>query len=248
LEVNMAVIEKREADFVESDNVQLESGIIGDEPTEREGNCCGRIWKRITYELTPSPNALIVVFSGAVAILLELGIYLAVPHCPPMNCSVPLESLAAISPIGFGGALLFAGMTKGMCVFADMAAGKRKVGKSEADRLVPEHVALEEGIVGDEPTESCCKRTWKCITNEVQPSPNILIAVSAGGMAFLLGMGVYLVYPRCPPTSCSVPEKSYGLTSLIGFGGALISAVLTKVACVYSDTVAGIRRSCCRPS
>ncbi|MBS0656320.1 MAG: hypothetical protein JSR46_11130 [Verrucomicrobia bacterium] len=225
----------------ESDNVRLESEIVGDEPSEREGNCCGRMWKCLTYECTPSPNTLIVVFGGAVAILLELGIYLACPHCPPLNCSTPLTSAAAISPIGFGGALMFAGLAKGICILSDTITGKRKDGTREAKPLVLQQVALDEGT-------NCCRRTWKCITYEVTPSPNVLVAVAGGVLGAALGLSAYLVYPTCRPTECSVPEQSYGLTSLIGFGGALLAAVLTKVACVFSDTVAKTRHFRCQPS
>lgn len=220
--------------------VGLEEGIVGDEPSEKGRSCYGRVWKCLTYELTPSPNLAIALCPGVAFFLIELGIYLATGHCPPANCTVPLESYGWTSSIGFGGALLFAGFTKGACVFADIRAGKRSGGKSEASPLVTDHVQLEPEIQGDEPTGgvlSCCRRVGK----ELEPSPNTAIAVCGYGTGSLFGMGLYLAVPSCFATNCAVPLQSYGWASLFGFGGGALFSVLTKVACVFADSRAGKR-------
>lgn len=228
--------------------VELESGIVGDEPTDKGRSCCGRAWKCLTYEFTPSPNLAIALSAGVATLLVELGIYLACGHCPVTNCTVPLESSWAISPIGFGGALLFAGITKAMCVLADTVAGTRNGSKSEAAPLITDHVELEDEIQGDEPTDgeqNSCGRVSKCLTYELGPSPRAVIAVGGYGTAGLLGVGLYLAIPSCFATNCAVPLQSYGWTSLFGFGGGIVFTVLTKVACVFADVRAGKRPSVC---
>ena len=117
---------KYEADKLVSDHVELESGILGDELSEGEGNCCGRTWKCIRYELYPSPNGLIALCGGAMGLCTTLGIYLSAPRCPITKCSVTEESMGWLVPsIAFGGVVVFAALTKVMCVFADAVAGKR---------------------------------------------------------------------------------------------------------------------------